>query len=212
MAADDTEIQREISRMLAAEPTPTMPDHVRARIEAALHDEWEQRQREALHPRRRRSRVLPLGAAAGVAILAGAVLLPQFTTSPGPTPVAAAQCQVTLDPQTDLSPVIHSTGTTYTQAGFLAETSELLSAAPGCQGEPGAAVDAEAVGNRTTTDPTLSNCLFKVIPGQPVVAVDRAIYRGEDVLVTVVAAAPRRALVVDCSPPPPTVMYDTQIP
>lgn len=209
MAADEAEVQRQISDMLSREPRPAMPDHVRARIEAALHEE---QQHAATRQGRRRSWVLPLGAAAGVAVLAGAVLLPQFNSSPGPTPVAAAQCQVTVDPQTDLSPVTHSTGTTYTQAGFLAETSELLSTRPGCQGEPAAAVDAETVGSRASADPTLSNCLFKVIPGQSVVAVDRATYRGEDVLVTVIAAAPRRALVVDCSPPPPTVMYDTQIP
>jgi hypothetical protein len=60
---------------------------------------------------------------------------------------------------------------------------------------------------RSASADDTTECLLRVIPGQRVMAVDRGTYLGQDVLVTVVASAPNRAMVVDCSPPPPRVVY-----
>jgi hypothetical protein len=205
MVPDETAIQRQIRELLTRIPEDRMPDDVRARIESALNAAA----LDAAGPKRRRW-LLPTAAAAAVLIV-GVALLPRGTA---PAPVLAADCRLTVSPRTDLSPVSHATGRVYTRAGIPDQARELLAQPSNCptalsavaaEAAPRAAPEGAAAGL------DLTNCLTTTIPGRTVIAVDRAFFGGEAVLITVVAAAPDRAIVVDCTPPPGRVMYRTDL-
>ena len=82
METDDSSQQAEIRHLLQQQETPAIPTDVANRIQQALHAEQTQR-----HQTPRRRWLLPLGAAAALAILAGVVLLPGGS-QPEPQPVA----------------------------------------------------------------------------------------------------------------------------
>ena len=141
MTHDDAGIQRDISELLASQPPEGLPEDVRDAVSAALRRE---QARRASRTSRHRRWMLPAVAAAAVAVLAGTVLLPQLG-SQQPVPMAAAQCRVTVQPDSDLTPVVHATGTQYTQAAFDTETRRLLAETRPCPADaPGAAEAVEA--------------------------------------------------------------------
>jgi hypothetical protein len=166
----------------------------------------------ALPRRRARTKwILPLGAAAGFAVLAGLVLTDHSGDSPAPVAAGEAACSITVAPDSDLTPVMHSTGTEYTQASMVGNLRQLIGPNQNCKPGPTAQGDGAAAAVQAV-DVSVSDCLLQIVPGKTLIAVDRGRFRGQDVVVMVTRDPGTRALVVDCSPPPATVMYQTAMP
>ncbi len=194
MENDDSGQQAEIRHLLRQQTTPKIPSDVGERIQQALRSEQDQR---GTAPKRRW--LLPLGAAAALALLEGVIFIPG-SSEPEPQPVAA-DCSMPISTEGDLSPVTAQTGRTYSEADFAAQAQQLVNESPSCPSSTTTTTNAELqTGGPISSGVTqATNCLVAVIPQQRVIAVDMAMYEGQEALVAVTAAEPPQALAVDCN-------------
>ncbi|MAT61993.1 MAG: hypothetical protein CMH41_10185 [Micrococcales bacterium] len=194
MENDDSGQQAEIRHLLRQQATPKIPSDVGERIQQALRSEQDQRDTA---PKRRW--LLPLGAAAALALLAGVIFIPGGS-EPEPQPVAA-DCSRPISAEGDLSAVTAQTGRTYSEADFAVQAQQLVNESSSCPSSTTTTTNAELqTGGPTSSGVTqATDCLVAVIPQQRVLAVDMATYEGQEVLVAVTAAEPPQALAVDCN-------------
>lgn len=214
----DARAEREIIELLAAQPRPTMPPEVRARIDAALAAEVERRRTEpAKSPAApARGRRMWLAAAAAVAVLglAGLVTVPrlgQQAATPEPATMAAFSpsptpgCAEAESPAAELGAVLSRSGTSYTAAAFATQAQALLTRS--C--DPLAVRAAQ--GRYAIEDGTeVQGCVVAAAAGRVVLAVDVGRYDGRPAVV--ILLAPREALALDCQHEPATVLARTQVP
>lgn len=216
---DDSE--KWVRDLLAAQPKPTMPMTVLARLEAVIREEAEARAAsaagDARHGRSRATRAwLSVAAAAAVITVLGLALGSQ-TVGTNPA-VTAAGCPT----GTDVQPVLRSTGTRYTAANLSEQASTLVDHECSNAGiDPSTGVTdaapqtatglSETESNRLSVprssfepprgfDPTGRDCAFAAAAGRPVLAVDRGFFNSLPVTVVVVSGPEKaaQALILDC--------------
>lgn len=235
MTADDERDPQQdaVRALLAAEPRPTMPPDVRARLMSAITAEAQSRETTAQAPvvladRRRTPRwILPTAVAAAMVLLAGIVLVPMFRSGSSTTSAedTGSACGIVAEPGADMTAVAHDAGTQYSAAGLETQSQSLLSAAPACPvGENAAAApdgdeSRKSAGQPTTAydaeDPwsadAVTECLLDVVPGEEILVLDQAEFDGKPAVVAVVAETPQRAIAVDCGVDPAELVADESI-
>ena len=210
--------EQQVRDLLAAQPRPQMPPDVHARILAALAEQPAPQSRRPSS----RSRLMWVGAAAAVVLLAGFVLVPQLRGPQGATDADTNTATATA-PNADLGvpaaadcgaqPPVYDSGTRYQQAALVTQAAALVPA--GCR-----TADAALAAQETGPTPTpmaapaagrTMECLVSVARSARVMVLDRGFYEDTRAIVAVVEP-PRRALVVDCQAEPAQVLMDVELP
>ncbi len=221
--------EQQIRDLLAAQPRPTMPPGVQDRILMAL----------AAEPRpdfgntgRRSPRLMWLGAAvaAAVVVLAGVIVVPQW--SQNSTPVSADTSSQVAPPagvarpaalECAPDPLTYDSGTRYQQAALTTQAQALMPTA--CRtAAAGSDPTAQSSESPATGEPTATyapmapnaaerilDCVVRVAHSAQVVVLDRGFYEDTPAVVAIVSP-PTRALAVDCRGQRAQLLMDVPLP
>ena len=207
------EAEDQIRNLLAQQPRPAMPPHLRDRVLAAVDAE----------PRpaapggsagRSRTRWVGLAVAAALVILAGFIVVPVLRDGSGSRPldsITAGGCPTgqptaAANEGEDYETVAYRTGTYYDQAGLATQAQALL---PECSGPSLRANPAAVLAPRAARK--VVECIVRVAKAAKVMVADRGYYEDRRAVVAVVEP-PRRVLALICRKDTSQVLEDVSVP
>ncbi len=200
------EAEQHVRDLLAAQPQPPMPDHVRARIQSAIAAEPRPESDRAAGGGR--GRWIGFAVAAAVVILAGFLVVPVLRKAEGPTlPLDGTTAQTACPVQ----PLTYDSKTRYQEAGLPTQARSLIP--PGC-GSGGAPAAPALAARPAAMAPRLAArvvaCVVRVARSAHVMVVDRGYYDNRPAVVAVVEP-PLRALAITCRKQSPRLLEDVAL-
>lgn len=131
-SSPDSDASMAVRELLGEVPSPTIPSEVSESVLAAIEAESQKRRADsranvyALHRSSRLRRLLPVAASAAAVGLLGFLVWPQAVDGDAPETFAAGTgCTVSAASAADMSPVLHASGTTYTNESLASQAASM---------------------------------------------------------------------------------------